>query len=142
MKRYFIAALAFLAAVGPFVRCSDPLSADEGVVRELFRGLLPMGRYSVFWDGTDDGGNLLSAGTYYVRLESRDFTYQIEMTATAGGTGEDNSDSYYVDEHQGLTNLAQNVPNPFQIEDGTNIRFTIDQATESVTVILTIRDRE
>lgn len=143
MNRSNISIFILLFITSIFFRCTDPLSADEeAVVKELFRGIIPMGRYSDFWDGKDEEGNFVTEGTYYARLESRDFTYQIEMTANAGGTGNSNRADIFDEGFQPLTNLEQNTPDPFLIRDGTNIPFTIDELAETITVILTIRDRE
>ena len=123
--------------------CSDPLSEDEdAVIRTLVQGILPSGEYVWFWDGTDDSGAFVPAGTYYARLYSRDFTYQIEMTALEGGSGESNDMHLYNEGVQPLTKLEQNRPNPFRIRDGTNIPFFIDEITASVPVQLTVRSRE
>ena len=40
------------------------------LVRELRRGLLPEGPSSLRWDGTDERGVLVAAGTYFYRIES------------------------------------------------------------------------
>jgi hypothetical protein len=40
-------------------------------VTTLLTNQLPKGRHSVLWDGTDDRGTRVSAGVYFVRLESR-----------------------------------------------------------------------
>ena len=74
MNRSSITAFGLLLITSHFFRCSDPLSADDAVVKEFFPGIIPMGRYSAFWDGKDDEGNFVTEGTYYARLESRDFT--------------------------------------------------------------------
>jgi hypothetical protein len=38
-------------------------------VRRLFSGSLPAGRTNLFWDGTDDAGRRLPAGSYWYRLD-------------------------------------------------------------------------
>jgi hypothetical protein len=41
-----------------------------GRVRTLAAGTLESGRHEVVWDGHDEGGRLVGAGVYFVRLES------------------------------------------------------------------------
>ncbi len=121
--------------------CSDPLSSDEdAVVKTLLDGPLEGGRYVLFWDGTDDTGHSVQPGTYYARLFSRDFTFQVQMTALAGGgTGVSNDSSMWDPGYQPLPGLEQNTPNPFKIKDGTNLPFTLDAA---YSIRLTVRNRE
>ncbi|MFH1942202.1 MAG: hypothetical protein ABIL68_08850 [bacterium] len=131
--------LWFLIIIG----CRQPLSEQEkdAIVKTLVEGILPSGEYILFWDGTDENDQFVPVGTYYARLYSRDFTYQIEMTAKEGGTGVSNRDELINEGLQPLTKLEQNRPNPFNIQDGTNIPFTIDDQTANTTVQLTIRNR-
>ena len=124
-----------------FMGCSDPLSREEeGVlVKTLYDGPLAAGRYVVFWDGTGDDQKFVQAGTYYARLYSRDFTFQIEMTAQDGGTGVPNDSSLSDPGYQPLPGLEQNRPNPFKIRNGTNLPFTLDN---TYTIRLTVRNRD
>ena len=135
--RPFILLAAFLLLVG----CKNPISEEEqnAIVNTLVSGTLSAGEYVLFWDGTNARGQTVSPGTYYARLYATAFTYQIEMTALEGGTGTSNDSSYASPGLQPLTQLGQNHPNPFPIQDGTNIPFTLSQATA---VQLTIRNRE
>jgi hypothetical protein len=140
INRFILSCLLwFLLIIG----CRQPLSEQEkeAIVKTLVQQPLPSGEYVLFWDGTDEKDQFVPAGTYYARLYSRDFTYQIEMTALAGGTGVSNDSTVYNGVIQPLTKLEQNRPNPFYIQDGTNIPFTIDEQTANTTVQLTIRNR-
>jgi len=139
MKRTLFLCVLFTILCAP--RCSDPLSEQEKdvTVKTLFNGPLVEGRYVFFWDGTDDGNKFVSGGTYYARLYSRDFTFQITLTAQEGGTGALNDSSLSDPRYQPLPQLDQNTPNPFKIKDGTNIPFSIDG---DYSIRLTIRDKE
>ena len=121
--------------------CSDPLSEqeEEFTVKTLFNGPLAEGRYVFFWDGTDDNNKYVSGGTYYARLYSRDFTFQITLTAQDGGTSVSNDSSLADPGYQPLPQLDQNVPNPFKIRNGTNLPFSIDA---DYSIRLTIRNKE
>jgi len=100
---------------------------------------MEQGSYVVFWNGKNEKNEYVTPGTYYARLYSRNFTHQEEMTALEGGTGVSNDSSYYSKEIQLITLLKEITPNPFKIQDGTNIPFTLD---ESQTIQLTIRDKK
>ena len=139
MKPCFISLLLLWGILVP--GCSDPLSEqeEEVTVKTIYSGPLEEGRYVFFWDGTDDKNQYVSGGTYYARLYSRDFTFQITMTAQTGGTGALNDSSLADPGHQPLPRLDQNTPNPFKIRDGTNIPFSID---DNYSIRLTIRNKE
>jgi flagellar hook assembly protein FlgD len=47
-------------------------SVDGRRVRTLVRESREPGEYQATWDGRDDGGNPISAGVYYARLETVD----------------------------------------------------------------------
>ena len=47
-------------------------SVDGRRVRTLVRESREPGEYRATWDGRDDGGNPISAGVYYARLETVD----------------------------------------------------------------------
>jgi hypothetical protein len=36
-------------------------------------GVLPAGRYTATWDGTDDLGRRVASGFYFARFEAREF---------------------------------------------------------------------
>jgi YD repeat-containing protein len=42
-------------------------------VRTLVNGVLPAGRYTATWDGTDDLGRRVASGFYFARFEAREF---------------------------------------------------------------------
>lgn len=50
-------------------------------VKALANGHLPAGRHSLIWKGTDDTGRRVSAGVYYVRLETASIreTYRVTV---------------------------------------------------------------
>ena len=48
-------------------------------VKTLVSGMHAGGRYTVVWDGTDDGDNKLSSGSYYYRLISGSFISSKKM---------------------------------------------------------------
>jgi len=41
------------------------------LVKELFRGVIPAGQINFFWDGTNDRGDRVSPGVYFVSLRAR-----------------------------------------------------------------------
>jgi len=131
-----------IVIISTVLTCSDPTSSDKAIVKILIPGRLFLeGEYVIFWDGTNKKNEFVPAGTYYARLYSRDFTEQLEITALAGGTGLPNGIPGLtgVAMPQAWTELKQNAPNPFRIQDGTNIPFTL---SDDVTIELTIRDKE
>jgi hypothetical protein len=123
------------------LHCSDPLSEEEkaAIVTTIVSGPFESGEYVIFWDGTNDQGGTVRAGTYYARLWSRDFTHQIQMTALEGGKTGVNDSSFVAPGFQPITKLLQNHPEPFPIRSGTNIPFTL---ASSASIELTIRNRE
>ena len=111
----------------------------DAVVKTIYSGTLGQGRYVIFWDGTNESGQFVAAGTYYARLWARDFTFQITLTAEAGGTGVSNDSSLADPGPYALPQLDQNTPNPFKVQDGTNLPFNLDG---TYAIELTIRDQE
>jgi hypothetical protein len=117
--------------------CSNPASEDErNVVKTLIDEPLPVGRYEVFWDGTDSNNQPLPAGKYKARLDTRSYVFEIDMTALDSTVGKSNDSSEVILLPQLVTLLDQNHPEPFHIRDGTNIPISI---SENTSVRLTIR---
>ncbi len=50
----------------------EVFDASGRCVRRLFRGSLFAGRFTIEWDGRDDGGNALPSGHYFVREAAGD----------------------------------------------------------------------
>lgn len=124
-----------------FIGSCDWFSNDdeEAVVKNLLKGYWPMGEYIIFWDGTNEKGETVSHGTYYVRLYSELFSDQKKMTALEGGGNASNDSTFINEGFQSITELLQNHPNPFKVKDGTNVHFKLSQG---MTIELTVRDRE
>ncbi|MBN1781279.1 hypothetical protein JW948_09160 [bacterium] len=118
------------------ISCDDPLSDREHVVRTLINGPLTMGQYSVFWDGTNDKKQAAESGVYIAVLYTRNFTLIDTLTALEGTEKKNNRDEYYFDFPQLMDTMDDNVPDPFYIQDGTNIRFAI---SEDISARLTIQ---
>ena len=150
MKSYHWKTQAFLlCTVGLLflsLRCSDPLSEEqkETLVRKLVNGeQVATGNYSIFWDGRDDKDKRLPAGTYVCNFWTKDYGQQITMTALAGGStdaAESNDSTDY--DYNPLPlhfNLDQNSPDPFHINEGTNIRFAVPDPAE---ILITIHREE
>jgi hypothetical protein len=118
--------------------CSNPASNDEkNVIKILIDEPLPVGRYVVFWDGTDSNNKPLSAGNYKARLDTHSYVFEIDLTALDGTANASNDSSQIpILLPQLVTLLDQNHPNPFRIRDGTNIPFSISEYSP---VRLTIR---
>jgi flagellar hook assembly protein FlgD len=55
-------------------------SVDGRRVKTLAHGTQEAGRYQVRWDGSDDRGTTLRAGTYFVRLQAADVTRTHRVT--------------------------------------------------------------
>ncbi|MBN2103954.1 hypothetical protein JW835_07935 [bacterium] len=119
-----------------FIMCSDPLSNNDRIVRTLISGPMQSGEYSVFWNGTDDHENLAEAGTYIAMLYTRNFTLIDTLTALAGTEKKDNRNEYYNTIPVLMDEMYDNEPDPFYIEDGTNIHFALSQ---DMSVQLTIQ---
>ena len=119
-----------------FLTCSDPLSDRENVVRTLLNGPIPSGEYSVFWDGTNEKNNFCEPGTYIALLYTRNFTLLDTLTALSGSSEKTNKNDYYLDTPQLIDEMVNNDPDPFLIEEGTNIKFFISQ---DISVRLTIQ---
>lgn len=49
-------------------------------VKTLQSGKLPIGNYTILWDGADRDGNEVSSGVYFYRLTGSDFSYVKRMT--------------------------------------------------------------
>ena len=109
--------------------CSDPLSDNENIVRTLISGPLQAGQYSVFWDGTDDKDNFVEAGQYVALLYTRNFTLIDTLNALPGTEEKYNRNDYYNDVPVLMDEMYDNEPDPFYIEDGTNLRFGISSET-------------
>jgi hypothetical protein len=117
--------------------CSNPASEDEkNVVKTLIDEPLPVGRYEVFWDGTDSDNKPMPAGNYKARLDTWTHVSEINMTALEGTAGKSNDSSEAILLPQLVTQIDLNHPEPFHIRDGTNIRFSNSENTH---VQLTIR---
>ena len=97
------------------------------------------GEFTIFWDGTDDKNKPLSAGIYYVRLWTRTFSHQIEITALHGAFTTSNDSTEFFTTPTFITELLQNHPEPFKISEGTNIAFKMSESTQ---LQLTIRNHE
>ena len=41
-------------------------------IRTIFKGIRSIGRYSIFWNGTDDFGKLLPSGHYFYQLKNNE----------------------------------------------------------------------
>ena len=119
--------------------CSNPLSERENVVRTLLEGPLPSGEYSVFWDGRNEKDKFCDPGTYIALLYARNFTLIDTLTALPGNSDKTNRNEYYYDTPQLIDDMENNDPDPFLIEEGTNIKFEISQ---DVSVRLTIQKPE
>ena len=137
MKKFIVILLAAVLVI----TCGKTATEQnkDAVVKTLFSGTLGQGRYVIFWDGTNDNNQFVAEGTYYARLWARDFTFQITLNAQAGGTGVSNDSSLADPGPYALPQMDQNVPNPFKVQDGTNIPFNLDG---TYAVELTIRDQE
>ena len=120
--------------------CSDPSSSDDKyIVKTLIDEYWGQGQYVEFWDGTDDKNKPLPAGTYYVRLWTRNYSNQITIEAQDGLFRTSNDSTVFFPTATFITLLEQNHPDPFRIREGTNIPF---QLAESGTIELTIRNHE
>ncbi|HET6510780.1 MAG TPA: FlgD immunoglobulin-like domain containing protein, partial [Candidatus Kapabacteria bacterium] len=67
-------------AAGPAV--VEVYNAIGQVVKTIFNGELPVGSSPLSWDGKDEAGNQLSAGTYLVRVTSGAYTETMKVTLT------------------------------------------------------------
>ncbi len=52
----------------------DVFDVRGKLVRSLYNGQKTSGEHSIYWDATDNHGNLLPSGIYYYRLSSEDVT--------------------------------------------------------------------
>jgi flagellar hook assembly protein FlgD len=55
-------------------------SVDGRRVRSLMHGIQEAGQYQVLWNGTDEHGNLVHSGTFYLRLDTAGNTYSKVVT--------------------------------------------------------------
>jgi hypothetical protein len=68
------------AAVGPVsVQVFD---ASGRLVRQLHDGPLPIGEFSLPWDGRDDGGQDLPSGVYLAKIQTTNGTATVKITLT------------------------------------------------------------
>lgn len=49
------------------------------LIKVLHERKQPGGNYSVIWNGQDDSGNQISAGMYFVKLNSNDFNQTMKL---------------------------------------------------------------
>jgi hypothetical protein len=49
------------------------------LIKVLHEGKQPGGKYSVIWDGQDDSGNQISAGMYFIKLNSSGFNQSMKL---------------------------------------------------------------
>jgi hypothetical protein len=122
-----------------FFACSNPLSEHENVIRTLMSGPIASGEYSVFWDSKNENNEVCEPGTYIALLYTRNFTLIDTLTALSGKSEKTNRNEYYYDTPQLIDDMANNEPDPFLIEEGTNIKFRISQ---DVSIRLTIQKPE
>lgn len=137
---FLIALLAFLA-----LHCSDPLTEEqqETLVRTLVEGTVAPGNYSIFWDGRDDRDKRLPGGAYICNFYSREYGNQVTMTALKGGSEDpaEANDSTVIAAPPDplLFTLYQNSPDPFHINEGTNIVFAVPY---EASILITIHEEE
>ena len=128
-----------------FAACSDPLSEKdkETLVRTLIEGSIDPGRYIIFWNGKNDNKNLVNAGTYICKFWVQEYGSEIEMTALAVDFHRParSNDSTYIDYHNIPLHffLDENSPEPFYVNEGTNIIFDVPYRAE---VLLTIHRKK
>jgi len=48
-------------------------------IRTLVKNEEPAGRYRIQWDGTNDSGEGISSGTYFVKLQTKDYSEVIKL---------------------------------------------------------------
>lgn len=48
-------------------------------IKDLYSGVSPSGSHSLYWDGTDNLGNKVSSGIYFVKLSSENFSVTKKM---------------------------------------------------------------
>ena len=134
MKRVIL----FIPILG-WLACSNPLSQnDKNVVKILINEREPVGKYTVFWNGTDSNNKPVPAGSYKARFVTQSYVFEIDMTALDGTAGKSNDSTRIPILLPQLETLLEfNHPEPFRIRDGTNIPYSISE--DYTTVQLTIR---
>jgi hypothetical protein len=86
MKRVIL----FIPILG-WLACSNPLSQDDkNVVKILINEREPVGKYTIFWNGTDSNNKFVPAGNYKARLVTQSYVFEIDMTALDGTAGKSN----------------------------------------------------
>ncbi|HDQ44828.1 MAG TPA: hypothetical protein ENN17_04905 [bacterium] len=114
-----------------FFSCSDPLSDRDKrtLVRTLIEGSIDPGKYVIFWDGRDKQREWVAPGEYVCKFWTRDYGQQIEMKALAGDPDRPPrlNDSTLVAMPPVPLHflLEKNRPDPFHVNEGTNIPFDI-----------------
>jgi len=145
MKKIVILIFCFICC-GPIVfRCSDPLSDDkDAVVRILRDEPLERGKYTVYWDGKNDNEQYVTPGTYYARLyNNAQPDDQLSMLVREGGTPEANFHGESVEYGLfGFFSIESIEPDTFNVKEGTNIVFIIDDQAEGKTTRLVIRNKK
>jgi hypothetical protein len=134
MKRVIL----FIPILG-WLACSNPLSQDDkNVVKILINEREPVGKYTIFWNGTDSNNKFVPAGNYKARLVTQSYVFEIDMTALDGTAGKSNDSTRIPILLPQLETLLEfNHPEPFRIRDGTTIPYSISE--DYTTVQLTIR---
>ncbi len=107
---------------------------NENVVRTLVDSRLEPGEWILFWNGRDDAGNILPAGTYYARLRTMDYQNQVEMKGKEGGKTAADS-SAYIHSSPAFFWIGDNFPDPFFMKSGTNIPISVPR-TEHVQLVI------
>jgi hypothetical protein len=126
---------ALLLACMTLSTCTNPVADEKKgpLVRTIWDSGLQPGRHMFYWDGKDDAGKTVAAGTYVCYMDSEKDIESIEMTAVDGTKGKPADSTGTVSRHWYMpTNyphylLEQNFPNPFYTKDGTNISLEIPE---------------
>lgn len=115
--------------------CSNPVSDEKKgpLVRTLWDSGLQTGRHIFYWDGRDNAGKTVAAGTYRCWMESESDREAIDMTAVDGTKGKPADSTgtgighWYMNTSPLHYLLEQNFPEPFYAKDGTNISLEIPE---------------
>ena len=131
MNTFYVKAFVLLIIVRLGLSCSDPLSEEDKdtLVRTLIEGSIDPGKYVIFWNGKDKNKNLLGGGNYICKFYTRDYGDEIELTALPV----DSSRRIVYNDSTLIAMppiplhfvLEQNRPDPFYINEGTNIIFDV-----------------